>query len=84
MALKTEQITLDGKQYEVREQNMRVLLPILKLDPEEVSHALIQASTFLDNQAVGDGVLDLGFGDYQELMRLVQKVHGTDAGRGKN
>ena len=74
--LTTREVRINGDVYEVREQPMRVLLPILEGETKDASVALMKRSVFADGNALGDAVLDLGFRDFQSLMRTVSEIHG--------
>lgn len=76
--LKKETIQIDGLAYEVREQSMRVLRPILVGNPNDVSEGILEACVFLDDVCIGDKVLDFGLADYQNLMLVANRVHGMD------
>jgi hypothetical protein len=76
MSLDTRTVPVAGTEYEVREQPMRVLLPIMEGSGSDVLVSLMRVSVHRDGAAMGDGVLDLGYRAFAKLMEAVKEVHG--------
>ena len=76
MSLVTRNIAVDGVEYEVHEQPMRVVLPLMETSGTEVLLALMQVAVHQGGAALGDGVLDLGFRAFTQLMTVVKEVNG--------
>jgi hypothetical protein len=74
--VKIESVQIDGIAYEVREQPMRVLLPILEGDPKAVSRGMLEVSVYLAGMPLGNGWQDLGFVAYRSLLEAVNRVYG--------
>lgn len=82
--LAEKQIDIAGKSYTVREQTMRVVLPILEGDPAKRGLGLMKASVFhglwMEGAVpLGDDVLDLGFRAYSLLQQAVLDVYDMGA-----
>ena len=78
--MKIETLTVDGVAYEIREQSMRVVMPLLEQDAKKMATGLVSASVFVNGAPLGDAVMDLGFSVYRKLMEAVNHVYGLDEG----
>ena len=78
--MKTKQITLESGTYVIKEPTVGVLFPILDLmekDPKAFQMGLVKGSIFKeDGTPLGEGIMDLGIGDYMTLMTEVVDVAG--------
>lgn len=68
-------ITVKGVDYQIIEQTMRVIMPLLK-DTDTLALEVMKRSVHYQGQPIGDAVLDFGFADYQRVMNAVNEVHG--------
>lgn len=77
--LSEKTIEIDGATYTVKEQPMRVLLPIFEGDAKRRTTEMMKVSVYDDKSVpLGDGVLDFGFRDFNRLQSLVIEVYGLD------
>ena len=73
-------------EFEVREITVGQLMPIMDLmesNPRQFQIELAKAAIFKDGAPIGDGLNDVGIGDYLKLTNLVMEVSGL-GGEGKD
>jgi len=85
MPLKSEKITIDSVEYEVREMPVRVLLPLaakLSDGGPEAQIDLVGVTVFLNGEAIGvQAAGDLGASAFMPLVQAVLRVNGmVDSG----
>ena len=76
MALKTSEITIDGEVFEVKEQTVRVLMPLMEADSTNLGLELAKVCVYRGDTPIGDAVLDMGMSDFQRILEHVNEVHG--------
>jgi len=76
MSLDSRMVLIGGTEYEVREQPMRVLLPIMEASGSEVLVSVMKVAVHQGGEPMGDAVLDVGFRAFTALMAAVKEVNG--------
>ena len=78
--LKTETVTIDGVLYEIREQPVRNMLPLLGGEPQKIGIELAKMSVYRDGACLGEELLEIGFGDFRQLLEVVNRLHHLGEG----
>lgn len=77
--MKTKEVVLDNVTYTVKEPSVGILFPILPLmdtDPSKFQLELAKASISINNEPIGERVLELGLSDYLKLISEVIDITG--------
>jgi hypothetical protein len=77
--MKTKELVLNGVTYTIKEPTVGVLFPIMDLmeeNPKEFQMQLAKASISVNGTSIGDGILELGLGDYLKLIQAVVEISG--------
>lgn len=77
--MKTKELVLNDITYTIKEPTVGVLFPIMDLmeeNPKEFQMQLAKASISVNGAPIGDGIFDLGLGDYLKLIQAVVELSG--------
>ena len=77
--MKTKELEVNGKKYTVKEPNVGVIFPLMKLldtDPQTFQIELAKTVIYVDGAPIGDGLLELGLSDYMKLITEVVAISG--------
>ena len=76
MALKSEDVEIDGVVYRVTELNVAQALPIMEMQGSNLGVEMAKASVSVNGAPIGDAIMDMGFSAFRELMIVVNEVNG--------
>lgn len=80
-------VKLKTGKVEVRELSMREIMPLLEQyseDSTKMAVEMCKVAVLRDGQPLGDSVLDLGFSDFNKLMKVVNDVNGLAGDEGND
>ena len=75
--MKKKVIEIDGTEYDVREAKVKDIMHLLGNEDINLGVELAKVCVFVGGEPIGDGVMELGFSTFQQLMEVCNEVNGV-------